>query len=193
MKPLRGHVCNVCSAPISGSVSLCNDCIRTKRWFDKAVAPLLYQGLTRQQLHAFKYLGKSYLYKLFGYQMVQLLKNNDMTRFDGIVPVPIHRRREVVRGYNQSKLLAVYISFHLGIPMVELIKRMKHTPPQMEQKGHARKSNVTHAFSMVSQEQSYKSILLVDDIYTTGATLEACARTLKGSGVEQVIGITVGR
>jgi ComF family protein len=112
---------------------------------------------------------------------------------DLVVPVPLHPRREYQRGFNQADDLAR----HLGLPVVPLLKRVVHTQSQIELPKHQRQQNVKDAFALNPVPRSRfpvpDVIVLVDDVSTTGSTLDACARVLKGAGVKEVRAITAAR
>lgn len=110
---------------------------------------------------------------------------------DAVVPVPLHPRREYERGFNQADDLAR----QLGVPVVPMLKRVKHTQSQIELPKHQRRQNVKNAFSYRPSAISSmpQIVVLVDDVSTTGSTLEACARVLKGAGVKEVRALTAAR
>jgi ComF family protein len=114
---------------------------------------------------------------------------------DFVVPVPLHWRREHQRGFNQAAELARF----LGPPVRRVLVRRRHTPPQIELAAHQRRANVRDAFglrrSIFRKAPSVKgaNVLLVDDVSTTGATLEACARVLKDAGASEVYALTAAR
>ncbi len=114
-----------------------------------------------------------------------------------IVPIPLHPLRRWRRGYNQSALLAKELSALSQIPSVELLRRTRHTQPQIELDSIHRAANVRGAFSFderAGREYSrLESALLLDDVATTGATLEECARVLKAAGVQNVYALTIAR
>jgi ComF family protein len=113
---------------------------------------------------------------------------------DLIVPVPLHPNRQKERGYNQSLLLAEQLSTTLGQPLdTKSLIRQRMTQSQMTLKRAERKTNVANAFICQSDRLSGKTILLIDDVCTTGATLNACAEALKNSGVTAVFGLTLAR
>lgn len=112
-----------------------------------------------------------------------------------ILPVPLHRSRLRQRGFNQAVLLGSKISSHLSIPMrSDILLRTKATEPQVELSAAERKLNVKDAFSVKSSEQLIgKRILLIDDVITTGSTMNECAKELKKAGAEMIIATTVAR
>lgn len=104
-----------------------------------------------------------------------------------IIPVPIHARKLRERGFNQAELLAQDMSGMLGIAMdTGILKRSRYTRPQKELDDNQRIKNLENAFIIDKNVVQYKRVLLVDDIYTTGATIDSCAKALKEKGVEEV-------
>jgi len=110
-----------------------------------------------------------------------------------IVPVPLHRSREWERTFNQSALLADHLSALSGIPVKLLLRRIKRTRPQTSLSGHARRRNLEGVFRLSQNVLIPRSVVLLDDVVTTGATLEACAAVLRSAGVRKVYGLTIAR
>lgn len=109
-----------------------------------------------------------------------------------VVPVPLHRRREYERGFNQAEDLAM----HLGVPVMKLLTRVRHTQSQIELPKEQRQQNVKNAFALgvpSSRVPVHDIVVLIDDVSTTGSTLEACARVLKEAGVKEVRALTAAR
>ena len=111
---------------------------------------------------------------------------------EAIVPVPLHRSREWERTFNQSALLAKYIGEFSGLPLREILRRNKRTSPQTSLSGMARRRNLKGVFEVRAGSVPH-SVVLVDDVVTTGATLESCANVLRKAGVRRVYGLTVAR
>jgi ComF family protein len=172
---------------------LCNDCLKMEKIFDKSLALFQYKDKTKELINDFKYNNKSYLYKMFGYQMVKFLEDINITNIEAVVPVPVHKSKELTRGYNQSELLASYISFNLGLPMLKLVKRNKDTTPQSRLEGYARWNNMAGAFVINKGMRSPERILVVDDIYTTGSTVNECSKVLKLNGANDIICLAIAR
>ncbi len=115
---------------------------------------------------------------------------------DVIVPVPMYAKKQRARGYNQAEIIACELGKIMHVPVnTQFLKRNKNTVPMKEVSGHDRSKNLENAFIADKNVVKYKKILLVDDIYTTGATLDACAAVLKKYGVEKVYGacLCIGR
>lgn len=157
---------------------------------DWACAVDRYEGRMKEIIHALKYERRRSIAPPLGALMREcgaaLLRDADV-----VVPVPLHPRREYSRGFNQAHELAL----ELGPPMVSLLARVQHTRSQIDLPAHERQRNVADAFrlrpSAVSQIPGI--VVLVDDVSTTGATLEACARVLKRAGVKEVRALTAAR
>jgi ComF family protein len=113
---------------------------------------------------------------------------------DVILPVPLHARRLRERGYNQASLLARELGKGVGLPVLEnALIRVRDTAPQVDLKAKERQENVRGAFHCPDDRWAGKRVLLIDDVYTTGATLEACSLALKQRGVRIVWALTLAR
>jgi ComF family protein len=151
-----------------------------------------YEGRMKEVIHALKYERRRSIAPPLGRLMreagARLLRDGDI-----VVPVPLHARREYQRGFNQADDLAR----HLGLPVATLLKRIVFTQSQIELPKEERHQNVKDAFAFVPDPQSPipdpRIVVLVDDVATTGATLDACARVLKRAGVKEVRALTAAR
>ena len=114
---------------------------------------------------------------------------------DAIIPVPLHPKKKRKRGFNQAQVIAKYLAELLGIePMEKRLVKTRNVPPQTSLELDDRKKNVLGAFRVVNGEEiEEKVILLVDDVYTTGATIRECSHTLRGAAVEEVRAVTLAR
>jgi ComF family protein len=193
LERLKGLLCSKCSKPLDHDSYLCDECLLRVKSFERAIAPLEYTGLVKKLVREYKYGGKSYLYKFFGHMIVESLEEEKIEGFDAIVPVPLHKSKLRTRGYNQSELIAKYISLKIGSPVLKLIIRTKKTVPQSSLTGEKRWMNVKDAFEYSEKPGRVSRILLVDDIYTTGATLNACASILQENGTNQIWCVTIAR
>jgi ComF family protein len=156
-----------------------------------------YEGAAKECIRHFKYSGQKQLVPLFRDLMRNFLKADNVPRVTAnlIVPVPIHPIRRLSRGYNQSELISKILSDLAGVPfsMDNLIK-IKNTPPQTELPKGARMKNLRGSFLAPRPSRiSGKSVLLADDVMTTGATLETCARELLRAGAKTVSAFTIAR
>jgi competence protein ComFC len=187
-----GRRCSVCGVgkrqESQSRLHVCTDCEINPKHFEKGVAPLLYEGEIKKLIYDFKYHDKLYLKKLFSELIIEELIDSDMDRADLAIGVPLSLKRENRRGYNQAELISSYISGKLGIKSGEgLLIRVKETSAQKELGSAQRLKNLQNAFEVKAPEKiSGKTILMVDDIYTTGATLNECAKTLLECGAKAV-------
>lgn len=161
-------------------------------YFDELYSAFLYTGFIRSKILEFKFYNKPYLGKVFAKILTSIFIKNGIN-VDAIIPVPIHYRRYMERGYNQSKIIAKYISnkTHVYMPR-NVLKKIINSNKQSKLNAIERKKNVLNSFKVVhSRNIQGKIILLVDDIYTTGATVNECSRILKENGARKVIVMTI--
>lgn len=165
----------------------CADCSRIRHSFDVGMAVFQYQEGIRESIYRFKYSNQR-TYAAF-YAQAMAYRYGRTLRSWGIeiiIPVPVSKEKKQSRGYNQAALLAKELSERLQIPYGEELVRVKNTIPQKELSPTERKTNLKNAFKMKQNIVKYKKVLLVDDIYTTGSTMDACATVLKQAGAGQV-------
>lgn len=197
IKKIIPPICYKCSKPIdyNFATELCQECCYVKRHFEMSRSPYVYEGLIKKAIYSYKYYNKPYFYKLFGNSLANYMINTNYTNFDYIVSVPLHTTKIRKRGYNQSELLAKHISSNLSIPYIDALKRTKKTLKQSEQNKEERRKNLKDAFSVKRNSQKIinNTILLVDDIYTTGSTVEECSKALINYGATKVYVITIAR
>jgi ComF family protein len=155
-------------------------------------APFLFDGLIRDAIHEFKYRNLRALAPLLAGLMHSYLAENPIPG-DVLVPVPVHRKRLRERGYNQSVLLARGLGGLSGLPVVaDCLSRQRYTPPQARSSGiNERHTNVSDAFACRDGRLRGKQVILIDDVSTSGATLNACASVLKAAGAATVWGLVI--
>ena len=147
----------------------------------------------REAIHRLKYSNSQDLAAPLGEMMASYWQDVHLPA-DVIVPVPLHARRLRERGYNQAALLARELGKGVGLPVLEsALIRARHTSPQVDLNAEEREENVRGAFRCPDDQLAGKRVLLVDDVYTTGATLEACSLALKRGGVHTVWALTLAR
>lgn len=194
---LEGAYCGVCSRPFpsgSGGVRRCRECAGKPPPFVYARAPYLYAGVVKDAIHLFKYKG------------VRAMEGFLSRAFEGGLPgwfggvqvvaaVPLHPKRLAGRGFNQSLLLARNASRTLGARLsVDGLVRTRNTRPQVDLSPGEREQNVRGAFSAArTGEFTGRDVLLVDDVYTTGATVRECSKVLRKAGAKKVYVLTVAR
>lgn len=159
------------------------------------VSPLYYREGAREAVHRFKFKNCPGYASPFAFLMTQAVRDAwpDLV-FDRVTWVPISKKRYHKRGYDQSQLLAKELALRLGIPAVPLLEKTRHTPPQSRQTDPgARRVNALDAYAPLGEMPEGATVLLVDDVVTTGATLSECARVLRTAGVEKVYCVTLAR
>lgn len=157
----------------------------------------VYDGALKEAIHRFKFNGRKRLAEPLGMLMVHYLSSAptlNLEEIDLIVPVPLHRKRLRERGFNQAEMLANVISRYHGKPVQNVLERHKNTHAQFDLDREERFTNIIDAFRVKNGEKMLnKRTLLLDDIYTTGATIAECARTLKQAGAKRVEVLTLSR
>lgn len=190
-------MCTICGIPFhGGSDHICGDCHKKRPSFDKARAWGVHSGALRHAVIALKFGRKTKLAHLLARLMTAtLLKEFDIADIDSIIPVPLHKKRLRWRGFNQSLLLAREISSATGIDVDFLsLKRTRLTKPQTRLPLKQRSENVKGAFQVVRANfVKDRRILLVDDVFTSGATIAECALTLKSHGAIAVYALCAVR
>lgn len=154
---------------------------------------LLFEGPVRTAVHRLKYRDGHALAGPLGGLLVGWWEEHPLG-VDVVVPVPLHPQRLERRGYNQAALLAAVLARGVGLPLLErALVRVRNTRPQMSLGREARRANVAGAFRAVDGAVEGQRVLLVDDVCTTGATLEACADALREAGAAEVRALTLAR
>ena len=189
--PLDGAVCDHCWASIRSGVAL-NEHLHGRHGVDWIGAVDLYEGRLRDIIHALKYERRRSIARPLG----ALMRTSGAPLLNGaaaVVPVPLHPHRERDRGFTQADDLAR----QLGLPVAPLLRRVRFTTSQIELPAEERHRNVRDAFRLARiPDPRFRIpavIVLVDDVSTTGATLDACARVLKAGGVKEVRALTAAR
>jgi ComF family protein len=189
--------CTECRTPFLNRFPLddrgrCALCRNGLRGFDAAYCFGAYDGVLRDLIHLYKYGRVRTLARPLASLLASALPGDE--RFDLLTPVPLHWRRQWQRGFNQSDLLAREISRRCGIPSAPALKRARATRIQAGLGDTARRANMASAFLCRERaELSGKSILLIDDVMTTGSTAAACATALKRAGARRVALLTIAR
>jgi ComF family protein len=194
--PLTPPLCDLCGDPlpswrlVSLPLALCARCRRLSRPIDRSRAIGAYDGALRSIVHAFKYDGRRSLAKPLG-ALMKARGTDVLCQADLAVPVPLHPSRRRERGFNQAEDLAQ----HVGLPISTALRRVRRTPAQADLPAAKRHGNVKGAFTLGRESGSVagKIVVLIDDVSTTGATLDACARVLKEGGAREVRALTAAR
>jgi ComF family protein len=183
--------CPRCGRPLNQGES-CPGCIGENTYIDGIRAPFLFNGVIRRAIHELKYRNLRAITPVLAGFLYDYLLENPLPG-DILVPVPVHPKRERERGYNQSSLLCHELSRRNGLPVVDdcLIKRT-YTPPQARTLNVIdRLANVAGAFACINERLRGKHVILLDDVSTSGATLNACAGALKSAGDITVWGLAL--
>lgn len=181
---------------IAGPSAVCADCV-LGRGFDTARTYGQFDGLLRDLVRRFKYQGDKRLAEPLGYLLLDAGQEAYLLQdYDAIVPVPLHRARFKERGFNQCYLLARPLARAARLPIVPALERLVNATAQVGLKGAARKANVQNVFTVHPRkisEVSRRRILLIDDVVTTSATADECARVLTKAGAKGVDVLAVAR
>jgi len=191
--------CPICGRPFRAGAEedrVCEECLRKRPLFEKTVAPYTYEGEMMRAIHEFKYEGKAHMARALGPLLASFAEpwlrgKNGLV----LIPVPLHPRRLRERGFNQSLQLARQMAARLNCPVDFLsLRRTKDTKPQTGLKSEERRRNVGRAFEVLDRKAvKGKRAVLVDDVATTGSTLNECARVLRRAGCKEVYGVVLAR
>ena len=174
----------------------CSDCEKIKHFFDAGISLYDY-GSMADSIFRFKYAGRTEYASFYARDFYEKRARwLEMLRPDALVPVPIHSSRMRKRGYNQAALIARELSKHSGIPVREhLIRRNFRTQPLKDLSHAERQNNLKRAFKICQNDVKLNTIVIIDDIYTTGSTIDSMTKVLKDAGIGKVyfITLTIGR
>lgn len=189
--PLVGSpFCGRCGMPSAFDTPVCEECKGVDFAFESARAPLRYTGVGKEIVHSLKYRGYTRVVgRLAAPLMLGVLDKG--CRFDAVVPVPLHPSRLRRRGFNQAELLARGLSNEMKAPVSDTIEVVRKTRDQVELSAAARRENVAGAFRATGRLRG--RVLLIDDVFTTGATMSSCAETLLRAGAQEVHGLSLCR
>jgi len=194
---IESPYCSVCGIPfISKEVEShpCGACVTHRKYFTMARALGTYEGSLQEAIHHWKYEGKTNLTPFFAEWLAEGLKRYwKPDSLDLLIPVPLHTQRLRERGFNQALVLVKELSRRTGIPYRKTtLQKKKPTVPQVNLSGAERGKGLRGAFHVIGKEELVgKSALLVDDVYTTGATVNECSRVLRRGGAKRVDVLTL--
>ncbi len=182
---VRPPFCQSCGRPVKKKI-FCAYC-RSKNHIDRGRSWILFIPPADQLIHHFKYRQKRSLAGLFGRALSLIVKSDHaLSQSELIVPVPLHWWKKLRRGYNQALLIAREVSQECGIEIADILRRTRNTATQTRLNLDQRRGNVENAFVLKKYDVTDKKILLIDDVMTTGATINECARTLIEAGAKSV-------
>ena len=185
--------CRMCGLAAARADEACPQCRGKSYAFSRNVSLFAYEDTVADAIRRFKFHGRPDIGKAFGLLMAEKCLEAFPERADYIVPVPLHRTRQRKRGYNQAAILAAEIGAKTGIPVkFDGIVRMRRTKPQSALRPGERANNMVGAFKIrVGFDVQDAVVLLIDDIFTTGSTLNACAKALREAGAADVRALTL--
>ncbi len=192
-QPIIKRSCEKCGSPLSeNNTNVCANCKANNFDYDRAKSVFIYENDVVTLMHRFKYSGMKFLAEPMSEYMCDSLAIWDIYP-DVITSVPLHKNREKDRKYNQSKLLAENIAKKFQIPYMDLCVKIKDNPSQTTLDFKTRKENVIDAYELIVEKKKDikgKTILLIDDIYTTGATVNEVTKLLKRAKANKVYVLT---
>ena len=198
LNPVREPLCKKCGKPLSTrEAEYCPDCARKKHLYTRGRAALEYDSLMRESIGRFKYKNRREYADFYVQELLHTCKETVKAwNVDLLLPIPLHKSRRRMRGFNQAELIARKLGQELGISVsTDLLLRTKRTTAQKELNDQERKANLKNAFQVAKNNIEAKKILLIDDIYTTGSTIDAASAVLLEHGAEKVyfLSISIGR
>lgn len=191
---IREPRCRKCSKPLmKNEQEYCCDCENKTHIYKKGLALVEHKGAVRKSIYRIKYNNKREYLDFYSEEIVkrygEIIKKWNP---DAIIPVPLHKKREIKRGYNQALLLAKKIGAALSIPVYDdVLLRIRQTTPQKTLTEKERKKNVESAFHIKKNKVKLNKVIVIDDIYTTGSTIDACSKCLKDAGTEIIYFLTI--
>lgn len=191
---VRQPACKKCGKEItSDRQEYCYDCSRHKRSFEYGLSLLNYDETAKKSMVKIKYKNKREYLDFYAEAIWQRYSKQLMRiKPDVLIPVPVHPSRKRRRGFNQAEVLAELLGQRMNVPVADdALCRTRKTAPQKQLGPAERLKNLKEAFAPGRQLDGVKKVLLVDDIYTTGSTIEACTRILKQTGISQVFFVTI--
>lgn len=186
--------CKKCGKPIRyAEKEFCHDCTERQFSYKQGKSIWLHKGPVRWSVYQFKYRNRRIFAEFYAEEW-QRLYGHKLREWgiDVIIPIPLHPKRKRKRGYNQAELLAVELGKRCHIAVnKKAIVRVTNTKPQKELNDKERKRNLQHAFRTTKYWNEVKNVLLIDDIYTTGNTIDSVAQLLREKGAEKVYFLTI--
>lgn len=189
---IRGAVCFCCGKPVKTGQEYCFDCEKKKHEFKQGLALFPYEYI-RPSLYRFKYAGRREYARFYaGCIAKQFEAQKRLWKPEALVPVPLHPKKQKKRGYNQAQLIAEELSVLWKLPVLDdLVIRTKNTKPMKAVEGQERQNNLKKAFKLGVNDVKLNTIIIIDDIYTTGSTIDAVSRVCRSVGIQNIYFITV--
>lgn len=183
-----GSVCIKCGKPVEAEREYCDDCCRQRHLFTQGVAAFTYSDGLPDALYRLKFQNRRDYVDFFAAAMVRAGRQKlNLWNVQAVIPVPMHWKKKIRRGYNQAELLAAGISRRTGIPLEKkLLCAVRRPAEQKYLNRRERQKNLRGCFSVCKPLAQLERVLVVDDVYTTGSTMDEIARVLKLAGVKKV-------
>lgn len=199
---IKKPFCDKCSTPFDFNIddhAVCFACLKNQPLYKKARSAVVYNSHTAKIIFKFKFYDKTHL-KRFMAKCMAKAASDILPDIDVLIPIPLHKRRLIYRKYNQSLLLANEIAKLSGKTVIrDFLYKTKHTAPQASLKQADRKSNLRDKFAInpkyLAQIEAYKNLnfAIVDDVITTGSTVNECVKVLNGAGIKNVYAISFAK
>ena len=183
-------LCARCGMPTAFETFACEECKNVDFGFEGARAALRYEGVGKEIVHSLKYRGYTAVVERLAAPLMAASAAS-WRDFGAVVPVPLHRSRQRRRGFNQAELLGRGVAGRLGVPVWATLEAVRRTRDQVELSAGERRANVEGAYSVRARVRG--TILLVDDVFTTGATMSSCAGALVRAGADEVYALSLCR
>ncbi len=193
IKPIMGPTCMKCGKKVNQDEKLyCYDCGTQKHEFERGFAVFDYQDI-KTSLYRFKYAGRAEYAGFYAKETVEVLGDTiKRLEADAFIPVPLHKSRMRKRGYNQAFEYANELSKRLQIPTnSHFVIRERNTIPLKKLSHEQRQNNLKKAFKIAQNDVKLKTIIIIDDIYTTGATIDAISKACKEVGVQKIFFLSI--
>lgn len=195
---IREPRCKKCGKPLRyEEQELCGDCKEQSFHYEQGKSVWLHKGPVRWSVYQFKYKNRRIYGRFYAQEMYRIYGEKlKEWEIDTIIPIPLHPRRKRKRGYNQAEIVAKHLGKLCKLPVeTKSVIRVRHTKPQKELNHKERKKNLKEAFRVTKHWKGGKNVLLVDDIYTTGNTIDSVAALLEKKAAKKVcfLSISIGQ
>ncbi len=193
LKMITKDYCEKCGKVHESKAPICFDCSKVSHSFQMGRGVFVYEGIIKKSLFGLKFFKQTWLGERFGRILADYYRHEGLWDVDLIIPVPLHLFRYLERGYNQAEIIARTLGLDLDLPCdSQVLYRKKMTKPQKNLKDDERIHNLDSAFKVKKRDRIVgKKILLIDDIYTTGATIDSCAKALLDEGASEIYFLTL--
>ena len=190
-QPMEGPGCTVCSVPVKPGTRVCSSCGSRTFSFIHNRSAFIYEDLVRDLMHEVKFRRRKHVAQGLGRLWAGIIADSIPSNAV-LVPLPMHPKKRRERGFDQAEIMATAIADATGVKLVKALVRIQDTPPQSGLHPQQRAENVRGAFRVPpGLDITGQNFILIDDIYTTGASLNECARTLKSGGAAEVYAMTL--